>query len=174
MQLAKSRYDAMGLPPLHVSAHFNDQASLRKSDVEPMTQRVVDLAIRLTPPVGGRAEEEYTWFNRSHFPEQITVVMVHRPEALRRSFWSAPSAGYLPKLSILEVQKEIDKKDARILAYRKNCDCVWLVLCSHGEGLSSYVDLSDEALAGTYRTRFDRVLLYRWSTTVHELGGGGA
>jgi hypothetical protein len=167
--MAKAQYDAMGAPPLHVSVHFADHPPVRKSDVRLLADKVVNLALRHTPPVGGRSHEEYDWVNREYFPEQISAVMVFRPEARRESFWSTPSAGYLPKLSSVDVQAEIDGKDPRVSDYRRQCDRVWLVLCSHGEGLSSYVELAEEAYAHAYSTQFDRMLHYRWSKTVHEL-----
>ena len=166
---AKARYDAMTRPPIHVSIHFNYHPALRKADVSGLATRLIDLAVRLTPDVGGKSEEEYTWLNRAYFPEQIAVVSVHRPQVLTSSVWSTPSADYIRMLSGADIQKEIDKKDARVKSYRLQCERVWLVLCSRGERLSSYLEFTNEALARSYKTAFDRVFLYVWSSRVHEL-----
>jgi hypothetical protein len=63
---AKSRYEAMKRPPIHVSIHFNDQIALRKADVSILATRLIELAIRLTPDIGGKSEEEYNWLNRAY------------------------------------------------------------------------------------------------------------
>jgi hypothetical protein len=170
--VAKSRYDAMNRPPIHVSIHFNDQLALRKTEVSSLAGRLVELATRLTPDVGGRSEEEYDWLNRAYFPEQIAAVTIHRPDVLRKSFWGIPSADYVHTLSRAEVQAEIDKKNGRINDYRLQCERVWLILCSRAEGLSSYLEFADDAITSSYRTSFDRVCLYVWPSAVYDLAIG--
>src|SRR4030095_15247944 len=105
---AKSRYEAVPRPPIHVSIHFNHNPALRKSDVTELAARLVELAIRLTPDIGGKSEEEYHWLNRAYFPEQIAAVSVYRPRVLAKSVWSTPSADYVRILSGAEIQMEID------------------------------------------------------------------
>ena len=166
---AKARYDALGQPPIHVGVLFNNQFALRRPDVKQIAQRLADVAIRLIPDPGERRVEEYKWINRNYFPEAIDVIVVGRPERLHRSVWSIASAGDLPPLSISEVQARITTKDIRVPDYLKQCDHIWLVLCTCGSGLSSYLELSDEATQATYQGQFTRVFVYKWPSTVQEL-----
>jgi hypothetical protein len=168
-ELAKVRYSESGRPPVHVSIFFNDQVALRRQDVELLAGQLVSLTMRLMPNSGERREEEYNWINRDYFPEPLSLVRVHRAEQLRKSIWSTPSAEYLTQLSFSDIQSLIATKDARVPDYLKQCDRVWLVLCTCGEGLSSYVEFAEDAVQGVYQARFERVFAYKWSSAVREL-----
>jgi hypothetical protein len=166
---AKARYDALAQPPIHVGLFFNDQIVVRRRDVKQMAQTLADLAMRLMPDPGQRREEEYNCVNREYFPDAIDVITVSRPERLQRSIWSLPAAEELPPLLTSDIQARITAKNVRVPEYLRQCDRIWLVLCTCGEGLSSYAELSDEAIEATYQGQFTRVFVYKWPSTVQEL-----
>ena len=168
---AKAQYDAQGLPPIHVSVSFNDQFPLKKTDVRRISQQLVNLAIRLLPEPGSFREEEYQWTNRAYFPQE--VIAIHVRAFGDRSFWSTPTAGFLPKLSPSDVQQEIDRKNKKVHLYLQCCSRVWLVICTHAEGLSSIVDISSEALAASYESTFEHVFIFKWPSSVHQLSVAG-
>jgi hypothetical protein len=126
------------------------------------------VAVRLLPEQspGSCKEGEYRWTNRAYFPEELVAIRVYHRDAGDGSFWSTPTAGFLPKLSVSEVQQEIDRKNKKVHRYLRSCSRVWLVICTHAEGLSSIVDIIGETIRGargipgptSYRAR---------STTAH-------
>jgi len=169
---AKARYVALGQPPISVGLLFNNQVVLRRRDVKQIAQTLADVAMRLIPDPGERRMEKYNRINRNYFPEAIDVIVVGRPERLQRrgrSAWTIASVEDTPPLSISEVQARITKKDIRVPDYLKQCDRIWLVLCTCGAGLSSYLELSGEATQATYQGQFTRVFVYKWPSTVQEL-----
>ena len=169
IESAKARYVALGQPSIRVGVLFNNRIALRRRDVKEIAQRLADLVIRSIPDPGERHMKQYNRINRNYFPEAIDVIVVGRPERLQRSSWSIASAEDLPPLSISEVQARISAKDIRVPDYLKQCDRIWLVLCTCGAGLSSYLELSDEATQATYEGQFTRVFVYKWPSTVQEL-----
>jgi hypothetical protein len=166
---ARARCRALGQPPIRVLLFFNNQVTLRKGKVEQIAEKLAALVNRLIPDPGEQIEEEYKWVNRAYFPEAFDKVIVGRPEWLRRSAWKGASYVDLPPFSISEVQDRITEKNIRVPSYLKHCDRIWLVLCTCGEGPSSYVGLSDEAIQATYQGQFARVFIYKWPETVQEL-----
>jgi hypothetical protein len=166
---AKTWYVALGQPPIRVAVLFNNRVTLRRRDVKGIAQTLTKVAIRLMPDPGKRRVEEYKWINRNYFPEAIDVIVVGRPERLRRSSWSIASVEDLRPLSMSEVHGRITAKDTRVSDYLKQCDRIWLVLCTGGAGLSSYLELSEEATQATYHGQFTRVFVYKWPSTIQEL-----
>jgi hypothetical protein len=166
---AKAKYAALGQPPISVGVLFNNRVVLRQRDIEPIAQMVAGLASRLMPEPEKQCIEEYNWVNRSYFPEAIDVIIVGRPKRLKRSAWSIAAVDDLHQLSKSEVQARITAKDPRVSDYLKQCDRVWLVVCTGGAGLSSYLELSQEATQASYQGNFARVFVYKWPTRVQEL-----
>jgi hypothetical protein len=167
--IAKSEYDERDLPPVHVSVFFDDQHILRKADVRRIAEKLVALVVRLMPEPGYSCEEEYDWINREYFPEEVLHVIVRRREYMTASFWSTPLAAFLPQVGPEEIQAEIAKKEQKLDLYLRSCARAWLVLLSHGEGLSSIIAVSSEALSAKYLTRFERVFLFQMPASVNEL-----
>ena len=168
-QLAKARYIALGQPPIRVGVLFNNRVVLRRKDVRPIAQMLADVAMRLIPDPGEQRTEEYHSVNRSYFPEAVDVIVVGRPKRLERSVWSLAATEDLRPLSTFDVQARITAKDARVSDYLRQCDRIWLVLCTCGAGLSSYLELSQEANQAMYQGKFARVFVYKWPSTVQEL-----
>lgn len=167
--MARDRFAEAAMPPAYVSLHFNELVPLRKRDVPHLAKMLVELASRLMPAPGGSREEEFTWWNRSYFPESMAFMRVSRLRHVQRPVWIAPSAGYVSQLSVDDVRVKIAEKDLRIPDYLSQCKRVWLVLCVGGEGLSSYAECAEDALLARYETDFERVFIYGWPSTVHEL-----
>ncbi len=166
---AKRIYDATSLPPLHVSLFFNEQFLITKRDVGELAKMLAEVAIRNLPEPDSRKEEEYNWINRSCFPEQLVAVTCHRYASMDASTWSTPAAAFLAKLSPAELQAELDRKADKGGLYRKKCTKVWLALCTYGEGLSSMVELTEDAIPHAYESPFDRAFFFRWPRQVYEL-----
>jgi hypothetical protein len=166
---AKRLYDATSLPAVHVSLFFNEQFPIAKRDVGPLSRMLADLAVRNLPEPESRREEEYNWLNRSYFSEQLIAVSCYRYSSMETSTWSTPAAAFLPKLSPAELQAELDRKADKLNLYRKKCLRVWLAVCTYGEGLSSIVELSEDAIPHRYQCEFDRAFFFRWPRQVYEL-----
>jgi hypothetical protein len=168
---AKKQYDVRGLAPVRVTVTFNDQFPLKKTDVKRLSQQLVELAIRLRPESGLR-EEEFQWKNRAYFPREL--IGIHVWAVGERSFWSAPTAAFGIRLSPSEVQQKIDHKNQKMHLYLKRCSRVWLVICTHAEGLSSILGISPEVIAASYASTFERVFIFEWPASVHQLSLTGA
>jgi hypothetical protein len=166
---AKARYVDLAQPPISVGVLFNNRVVLRRRDVKRVAQMLADVAIRLMPDPGEQRTEKYNSINRNYFPEEVDTIVVGRPERLHRSAWHIASAEDLRPLSMSDIQGRITAKNARVSDYLKKCDRIWLVLCTGGSGLSSYLELSDEASQARYHGQFTRVFIYKWPSTVREL-----
>lgn len=169
-ELAEHNYSSRGLPPLHVSIHFNPNYSLTKRDVPGLATAISDLVEANLPAEGGVYREEYDWDNRAHFPEELLLVSAWRLASLKRSFFSAPSAAFIPDMSREDIERILLAKANKVERYLRKCDQIWLVINCDGGNLSNVFDVDEEVFRTAFETPFDRVFVFRhMAGKVHEL-----
>ena len=146
-------------PPVHVSVHFNDGYSLSKKDIDRLASAIVDVAKRLLPPQAGHVSEDYDYVNRHDFPVEVLSISVYRIDELTETFFSDPSAAYIPKLRKSDMIRPLEAKESKYEKYREKCDEVWLIVnVNHGR-LSTRYDLKQDTLNARYTSSFDKVFL---------------
>ncbi len=166
-QLYQKRLD---LPPVYVSVHFARQIGLDKRTVRPLAERIVELTVSNTPPPGHSFAAENGGQNRASLPTQVRAIRVNRFDWMRRPRFSVPDGDSVPRLTIAEVQRHIERKNRRYSTYRRKCDAVWLVLSVNGPRLSTAFEVDDDVPAAGYDTPFDRVfLLQHMAASLFEL-----
>jgi hypothetical protein len=99
----------------------------------------------------------------------ITRISIMRLKSTSKSLWSSIEAGFVG-VNTSDIQAIISAKSAKVGAYIKHCDRVWLVIVADGTHISSSVELDKAVVAHKFPSRFEKVLFYDvFSQLVHEL-----
>lgn len=166
---ARDLHEELELPPVHVSIHFSNNHTFQKNIVEQLATRISKLVEQNLPEMNSKYEEGYEWVNRDYFPEEINRIAVYRFPEIKRAFFSAPDAGFIPDLSPRDIVRVLDNKNKKYAFYRKRCNELWLVVNINGSQLSSTFDIPEEAITERYRTPFERVFLLNSGKEIYEL-----
>ena len=159
VKAAERSYEDRGLPPVHVSVHFNDQYVLDKPAVALLAKQMADWAAARVPRIGGSYAEQYDWVNSDYFPEQLHALRIYRYESVSSTKFSAPDADYTPELEVADVERRLKSKNSRHRAYLRKCDEVWLVINVNADRLSTTFQIGDAITDAMYETPFSRVFL---------------
>ena len=163
-------YAASGLPPLHVSIHFNPNFTPTKKDVPRLSHAIAKLVAANVPEEGCSFEEDYDWLNREYFPEEISHLRAARFPVMQKSFFSSPGAAFIPELTKEDIERALVSKEPKVSSYRRQCSELWLVINCDGGHLATVFEHDDEAVRDVFASSFDRVFLFRHiAAKVHEL-----
>lgn len=166
---AQELYVHAGHPAVRCTIFMHD-THIQKADVEPLAQAIVGIAVRNFPPPNSSSNEAYDWVNRHYFPEIINSVSVHRLDEITQSHFTCPGGAWIPKLSPADIERALSAKEAKCAAYRQRCDEAWLVINADIGSMSTWFDFQEDALAGPFKTSFDRVFVLRhFGQALHEL-----
>jgi hypothetical protein len=167
---AEDLYQARGGPALHVSIHFNTHCELKKQDVGRLSQLIATWVHKNAPAPGQSFTEEYDWENRDYFPEEVHHLGAWQFPGITRTFFSAPSASFAPKLQAVDIRRALTAKEPKLPRYRLRATEVWLLVNIDIGQLSTYFLLEQEVLNERFETSFDRVFLLRHvGNQLHEL-----
>ena len=89
----------------------------------------------------------------------VLRVSIRRREPGSKNFWSNVEAGFI-EVDASAIHKIIACKNAKVPAYLKNCDRVWLVIVADAEHISSSVEISQLVAASGFSSDFEKVLFY--------------
>lgn len=89
----------------------------------------------------------------------FTSVWLHHHPDYPRSRWQTVGAWWVPVASPEDVQATINRKEPKVLTYRKRVDDVWLLIVLQGFSGSAAWSLDDAVLVHRYTTTFDGVVL---------------
>ena len=158
--LAKSSYDQKGLPPVFVGVHFALNFHCRKSEVQPISEKLVNLAEKSL----SNSETEKIWRRDDIRLNGVDLLSVKKMN-LAKSYWSAPLASFVPTASSQQIQNILDDKDALCDEYRKKCDKIWLVVVMNRFDPASFSLISETTLGNEYSHSFDSAFLFFYDYT---------
>jgi hypothetical protein len=139
--------------------HFAWQVGLNKRIVRLLAERIVELTAANTPSLGEAFLAENGVQNRARLPVEVRALHIHRRVWMSRTTFSLPDGDWVPRLTIAQVQRHIERKNRRYSIYRQKCAAVWLVLSVDGPRLSTVFEVDDDVPTARYDTPFDRVFL---------------
>jgi hypothetical protein len=103
-------------------------------------------------------------------PFWLDRVSITTREPDPQNFWTAQKCAWIPELSPIEIQKEIRKKEAKLLSYLEKCSSAWLVLMSQvGQGLGTHVKFSTDVWSHRYESLFEQVWIFQNPNTARKL-----
>lgn len=154
--------------PIRVSACFNGNEPIRKTQISDLAMRIVSLIVncRLSP----WERVEVQWENGlSTLPELAALSISGYPSDMK-SEWVGPDANYLPNVTQEEIQEIVNGKTARIPRYPKEVDLKWLLIIMDGFAMSSTAQITPELIAHQFQGKFNRLFLFEvFGSHVHEL-----
>ncbi len=147
------------LPNLEVSVHFSLNHRAQRYDPERLAEWLAQFISEEVPPEG-----EWRWFGYPHthdlrIPEQISAVSIGRFASLDRMHVSSAEAGFVPALSIADVERAIASKERRLSAYRVACPVVWLVISIDVGSRATMFSVPEGFFANRFQYQFDQVYL---------------
>lgn len=167
---ASEIYRDSGAQHAHVSVHFNLNADLRRLNRD-------EAAARLAAFVKAQALSpgQHLQWRPDHvttpLPDAINFVnMLGVPEP-GMAHWSAPSAGWVSRMTHEILQRRVDEKAALLAKYRQRVRTNWLVLVSDGAKPSQFFEPPTREHASAIVSPFDRTFYFaRFKSLVIELG----
>jgi hypothetical protein len=158
---AKELYVLGGGPPLYVNVLFDPKIRLGVKDIDSIAASLNGIVCRYVPDVGGRFDLEGWRFISGGFSPSIMMIFIDRPGKSCELFWSVGRGGAVPDLTSDSIRERIQDKESKIGKYLDKCSKVWLLIVEDGFTPSSYFVISDEAKREIYKSRFDRIFLFR-------------
>jgi hypothetical protein len=154
VSLAKSCYDQKGLPPVFASVHFEFNFHCRKTEIQPIAKRLVELAEQsLLSPT-----PEKIWRRGDIQLSGIDLLSFKKWKA--ESYWFAPLGSFVPTINLQQIQNIFDEKNALCNEYRKKCDNIWLLIVTNRFDPASFSLISDTTLENGYSHDFDSAFLF--------------
>jgi len=145
---------------VYVNVHFDLNFHCRKSEVQPIAERLVELAEQsLSSPT-----DEKIWRIDDIQLKGIHLLFVKKMK-LAKSYWSAPLASFVPIVNPQQIQDIFDEKNAFCGDYRKKCDKIWLVIVMDRFEASSFSLIPETTLEHLYTHRFDSAFLFFYDYT---------
>ncbi len=158
ISLAKSIYDSKGFPSVFVSVHFDLNFHCRKSDIQPIAERLVELA---ELSLSGLTEEKKEKIWRIYEIQLNGVLLLSVTKwKMEKSYWNAPLASFVPTVNSQQIQDILDEKNTRCADYRKKCDEVWLIIVMNRFSASSYSMIPEGIAERDYAHEFDSAFLF--------------
>ena len=156
---AEQLHEKSDLPKCIVSVHFADR-KLRKKDIEPAAMEVFNSVMSNIPSAESSAQLPPNGWTESGLPANISALSVYRTDNIEKTTYSAPQVGWIPDMnSKTDIQRVLDAKNPKALAYRKKCDELWLLINVAFGTISSQFDIPDEVVEEVVDANFDRVFL---------------
>ncbi|HBP90754.1 MAG TPA: hypothetical protein PKM72_10625 [Nitrospirales bacterium] len=144
--------------PLRVSFLFSGNVT-NKSDIKNEDLKEMATLIHSFKPQIG--ETVYLDIE-NNLPFWVDRVSITTREPDGQNFWTAQKCVWIPELSPIEIQREINKKEEKHISYLEKCSFAWLVLMSQvGEGLGTHVKFSNGVWSHRYETLFEQVWIFQ-------------
>jgi hypothetical protein len=158
---AKEMYKVSGGPPLRVNVLFDSNVRLSVKDIDSIAASLNRLVCRYVPDVGEGFELEGWRFVSRGFSPSLMMLFIDRPDKTSEMLWGVGRGGVVPDLPSDSIRKSILDKESKIARYLDKCSRVWLLIVEDGFAPSSYFDISEEVKKETYKSKFDRIFLFR-------------
>jgi len=170
VEMTKRKYDVHNHQFLNVSIHFDSHYMLKITELDPLSEQLATLLVKNVPAPGETYIEEYNSVNRGYFPKGIHTVRATNLPSMQKSYFSSPSAGFIPRLKQHDLERAISPKESKVKKYREKAQEVWLLInCDCGQ-LSTTFDFNEEALQFSHESNFDKIFLLRYfAQTVHQI-----
>jgi hypothetical protein len=155
---AQELHEQSGLDPLHVSVHFSG-SQLTRGYLESLAQAVARAVATWMPASGEYKSIESDYLVPNRLPPEIAAIGAYNLPGASRSFFTAPGATWMAKLQPSDVERALQSKEAKYVAYRGKCDEAWLVIGCNGEFMSTWFEDVELAASLNLPTSFDRAFL---------------
>jgi len=151
--------------PLRVQILFNPIKPLSEqkvSQLAEMASRIIERT-KLTPgiPIILKRTKE----NSEYFPIEITRIHLYSHPKGKENRWMPSSIGTIQELTIRDLQIKVADKEQYVDIYRSRCSEVWLLIVADYSRIPTTLDISDDAVAHFYHTKFDRVFFFWYSSS---------
>ena len=150
-------YESESTIPLEVKIHFGGSTQFKKRNRDKFARILANLVLTNIPRPDSWISLENNWENPTFFPYEIAGLSIIRLSALRRNFWSVPSAGFFQEDFAPKIEATIAIKENAISNYGTVHIARWLLIVAEGNNASTFFDPSTKTLQHSYRSSFDRI-----------------
>lgn len=153
---AELTYASTSNVPVYVTLSFAKPLHCRARDVAGWGRQIAAAVAGITPLLASAVELSH---ENATLPAGLESAVVRRIDGLLQPHFAATHASFFDEISPSMLQNLLSRKESRVVAYRAKCDEVWLLVFFHPMKMSTWAELSSEAISHRYETSFDRVLL---------------
>jgi hypothetical protein len=148
--------EGLGCPPVY--AFFGDgESTPSKAGREDAANALAEAVLKNLPPPDGKTELDWQQLWQRPVYKFAKTVRIHRNPHLKNHRWQASRVGVVHEDSSGFLQKEIDRKSARLPEYRKHCTTCWLLIVAESEHPSAFFEPNEVSRTAMYDFSFDRV-----------------
>jgi len=158
---AKRLYEEKNHPPVDVVVIFSDFLKIDRNKKVGLQNTLAKLIPNLLPAPNTSEHYECTGLNDSPIPPEFNYIRIARFDVLDENRWSPIGAAYVPNIEEGRIISEIGKKEAKLAAYRRKADKVWLLIVMDGFELSSTFGNTERLESVPFKTSFDKVIIFR-------------
>jgi len=152
---SKSIYDKSGFAPVCVWVHFDLNFHCRTSKIRSVAERLVQLA---KCSLSDQTDEK-NWVRDDIQINGIHSLCVKRP-IMKKSYWRAPLASFVPEARPQQLQEILDKKSALCEGYRRKCNKAWLIIVMDRFRASSFSLIPGSIADRPFSHQFDSAFLF--------------
>jgi hypothetical protein len=147
-----------------VQFFFNPKVLIKRKRIDRLSTEIVHL-IESTPiEIGKVIRLERTRENSENFPNEIKSLVIYFSPTGKENEWRCSSAGFIPPINSVRIQKILNNKDSKVESYKINCQTIWLLIVVDDFRIPSSLDYEKSAATHKYLTSFDRVFLF-WNSS---------
>ena len=155
---ARRLFEAQHHIPLWVTIQWNIVPGLNKRLSRKLASQLASLVAQAIPeqPLGSTRIDGVS-HPGIEVLDSIPIIQIVRLKPGSRGGWATIEAGFV-SVEVPEIQAILDKKEALVAQYLRQCDRVWLVVVADGNSISSMADFAHDGEG--FATSFDRVYFY--------------
>jgi hypothetical protein len=154
-ETASVKCDSRQIPPLTVSLHFIRRPQVLRVQRDALAKKIADFVCNHIPKSNSYHSFEHIYDDPT-FPEHIRAITIGSFNVLTKHHFNVPTAGWVQKNFIMELQRAIDSKNQRLCLYKNNCTENWLLIISAGNSPSTFFEPSGDTLEHVFKSDFNR------------------
>lgn len=155
VKTAKERYRGAGGKALYVTVFFRREQNLRKNRVKEIAESLAN-AISSCDLSGDDPLIEYRVPHQS-LPDVVGQICIYNSVDGNDELWHPDGGGWVYPVTQLDIQREIDRKNAIAATIKKSCTEAWLLIAEDIFRQGTPSEISSEAISSSYSYDFDKV-----------------
>jgi hypothetical protein len=157
VEIAHRKFMDAGGPPLYITVHFRNEASVSKANAQSISDALVSAVLRTDLPRSlDEGRLKVSW---QLLPEEIASVGIAASVDGKDCLWSAGAGAWQIPLQAADVQAIIERKNKMHGKARTKCDEVWLVIATD-MWRAAPVEFSDSVAELVVPRPFDRAIWF--------------
>ena len=143
----------------YVAVHWkSDIEPIRKTEIQSFAGSIIKALCTIPQPFSGNFQLGYKILNQSGLDGHINLISVYSTP--NHNIQCYPMLSAWTGLSSIQLNAQITKKEAKVIAYRQAVGSIWLLIYSGTDNLASFATLMPWSERTKPNTAFDKVFYF--------------